>query len=172
MAKNRHLLTLPGGSSFRPRARLYENKVNIHPIKTGDKFELPDANWQVVKTTHTEDSVGFILESSKKFAYLVDSVIPPPETVAKLKGLDFLILEGTVDELEFKEGETWFNFSIKQAIDFWKKTGIEQCMLTHLSGHSWKDNRLIAGLSPSERMEYEVKYPGLKLAFDGMRLKL
>jgi len=149
-----------------------KNKVDIHPIKPSDSFELPDANWQVVKTTHTEDSVGYIVESSKKLAYLIDSVIPPPETLAKLKGLDFLILEGTLDELVLKQGEKWFNFSIQEAIDFWKQTGINKCILTHLSCHSWKENRLVAGLLPSERIKFKAKYPGLKFAYDGIRVTL
>jgi len=35
-----------------------KRKVNLHPIAPGDRLELPDAAWQVVKTMHTEHSVG------------------------------------------------------------------------------------------------------------------
>ena len=77
-----------------------------------------------------------------------------------------------MDELLPGEGEKWENFSLQQAIDCWKQIGVEKCILTHLSCHSWKDNRLVAGLSYSERLEYESKIPGLKFAYDGMRVML
>ncbi|MBM3235304.1 MBL fold metallo-hydrolase [Candidatus Poribacteria bacterium] len=149
-----------------------KKEVNLHPIHPGDKFELPDATWEVVKTTHTEHSVGFIVEGKKRFAYLVDSVMPPPETLERLKELDFLILEATVDELSLRKGEKWFNFSLQQAVDCWKHIGAERCILTHLSCHSWKDGRLVAGLEYSKRLEYEAKIPNLKFAYEGMRLAL
>lgn len=149
-----------------------KKRVNLHPIQLGDKLELPDATWEVVKTTHTDHSVGFIVESSKRFAYLVDGVVPPPETLRRLKDLDFLILEATLDELLPREGEKWVNFSLQQAVDCWKQIGAEKCILTHLSCHSWKNGQLVAGLSHQERLEYEAKTRGLKFAYDGMRVKL
>ena len=149
-----------------------KKRVNLHPIQPGDRFELPDATWEVVKTTHIDHSVGFIVESSQKFAYLVDGIMPPPETVERLKELDFLIIEATVDELLPGKGEKWVNFSLQQAIDCWKQIGLEKCILTHLSCHSWKENRLVAGLSYSERLEYEARIPNLKFAYDGMCVML
>jgi len=149
-----------------------KNRVNVHTIRPGDRIELSDATWEVVKTTHTPDSVGFIVESSQRFAYLVDGVMPPSETLERLKDLNFVILEATVDELLPKEGEKWVNFSLQQAIDCWKRIGAEKCILTHLSCHSWKKGRLVAGLSESERLEVEARNPGLKFSHDGMRMKL
>ncbi len=149
-----------------------KHKLELHPVRPGDTFELPDAKWRVVKTTHTDHSVGFIVESSKSFAYLVDGVVPPPETVKKLSGLDMLILEATLDELVLPEGERWLNFSLEEAVAFWRQTGISQCILTHLSCHSWRDNRLVAGLPSAKRHAYEASTPGLKFAYDGMRLRL
>jgi len=149
-----------------------KNRLNLHPVKPGDRFELPDATWEVVKTAHTEHGVGFIVESSQRFAYLGDGVMPPPETVERLKGLDFVILGATVDELFLREGERWADFSLQQALDCWKQIGVEKCILTHLSCHSWKDDRLVAGLSSSERTEYEKRIPRLKFAYDGMRVVL
>jgi phosphoribosyl 1,2-cyclic phosphate phosphodiesterase len=149
-----------------------KDRVTIHSIQPGDRFELPDATWEVVKTTHTLNSIGFIIESSQRFAYLVDGVMPPAETLERLKDLDFVILEATVDELWPKKGEKWVNFSLIQAIKCWKKIGTEKCILTHLSCHSWKNGRLVAGLSDRERREVEAKYPGLNFAHDGMRIKI
>lgn len=149
-----------------------KDRVNVHPIRPGDRVELPDATWEVIKTSHTPHSVGFIVEFSQKFAYLVDGVMPPSETIARLKNLDLIILEATVDELLLKEGEEWLNFSLQQAIDCWKRIGTKRCILTHLSCHSWNRGKLVAGLTESERLEVEAKNPGLEFAYDGMRLEL
>jgi phosphoribosyl 1,2-cyclic phosphate phosphodiesterase len=149
-----------------------KNRVNLHPVKPGDRFELPDASWEVVKTTHTDHSVGFIIESSQRLAYLVDGVMPPPQTMQRLKDLDFVILEATVDELVSREGEKWLNSSLGQAVDCWKQIGAEKCILTHISCHSWEKGKLVAGLSHQERLEYEARIPNLKFAYDGMRMTL
>ena len=95
-------LYLPGGVTYHFDQELaYLHKhFNLIPIRPGDIFELPDATWEVVKTTHTEHSVGFIIETAQRFAYLVDSVVPPAETMARLQSLDFIILEATMDELD------------------------------------------------------------------------
>ena len=149
-----------------------QNKVNVHGTRVGDKFELPDAAWTIVKTTHTTDSVGFIIESSKRLAYLVDGVVPPPETVDLLKDLDYLILEATVDELAPQKDEQWVNFSLSQATEFWRQVEARECILTHLSCHSWRNRKLVAGLSHEERLEYENNNPRLSFAYDGMCIKL
>ncbi|MHA2118748.1 MAG: hypothetical protein ACW98J_07500, partial [Candidatus Thorarchaeota archaeon] len=103
-----------------------------------------------------------------KFAYLVDGVVPPPETISRLEGLNLLIVEATMDSLDVE----WQNFQLDDAVKFWKETGIPKCILTHLSCHGWKDGQLIAGLTPSERKDYESKRKGLKFAYDGMRVSL
>jgi len=149
-----------------------KHRVNLHLIKPGDTFELPDATWEVVKTTHTEESVGFLVESSLKLGYLVDGIEPPRETAQRLEEVDLLILDAIADELVPREGEVWFHFSLQQAVDFWKKVGTRECILTHLSCHSWNAGRLSPGLSSSERLEYQASMPGLRFAYDGMRLKV
>ncbi|MGD9381921.1 MAG: MBL fold metallo-hydrolase [Candidatus Thorarchaeota archaeon] len=140
----------------------------LHTVKPGDRVQLKDAAWEVVKTTHTEYSVGYIVEAKTKFAYLVDGVVPPPEAVSRLEGLDLLIVEATMDSLDVE----WKNFQLDDAVKFWKETGIPKCILTHLSCHGWKDGQLIAGLTPSERKDYESKRKGLTFAYDGMRISV
>ncbi len=159
-------------SHFDQELAYMKNRVRIHPIRPGDKVELPDATWQIVKTAHTPNSVGFIVESSQKFAYLVDGVMPPSETLGRLKNLDFIILEATVDELQVAKGEKWMNFALQQAIDCWRRIGTQKCILTHISCHSWKNGELVGGLSESERREVEDQNPGLTFAHDGMRVTL
>ena len=146
-----------------------KSRVNLHPIGPGDRFELPDATWEVVKTTHNEHSVGFVVEASQRFAYLVDSAAPSIQTLGRLKtmDLDFVILEATWDELDEQE------WNVEQAVACWQQQiGTERCILTHLTCHSWKNHRLIAGFSYKERLAYEAKTPGLKFAYDGMTVIL
>jgi phosphoribosyl 1,2-cyclic phosphate phosphodiesterase len=145
-----------------------KNWFDLHTIKPGDRIQLRDAAWEVVKTTHTENSVGYIVDAGAKFTYLVDSAVPPPETIRRLEGLDLLITEATLDTLD----ADWAHFQVDDAVKFWEETGIPKCILTHLSGHSWKEGELIAGMTPVERKDYEGRHPGLTFAYDGMRVSL
>jgi phosphoribosyl 1,2-cyclic phosphate phosphodiesterase len=146
-----------------------KEKVNPHTITVGDRIDLPDATWEVVKTTHTEHSIGFICEGNKKYAYLVDGIVPPSETIERLDGVELLIMESTLDSLDV---DTWQSFNLKDALEFWKSTNIPECILTHLSCHGWMDGKLVAGLTPEERKEYENDNPGLIFAYDGLRVEL
>jgi len=141
---------------------------NLHTVKVGDIIQKEDASWKVVKTNHTPDSVGFVIDAGTKFAYLVDGIVPPPETIRELAGLDLLITEGTMDFLD----EEWHNFTLDEAVAFWKETGIPECILTHVSCHGWEDGNLVAGMTSNERKEYVNKHPGLRIAYDGMRILL
>lgn len=141
---------------------------NLHTIKVGDMIQTGDASWKVVKTNHTQHSVGFVVNARTKFAYLVDGIVPPPETVKELTGIDLLITEGTMDFLD----EEWHNFKLDDAVAFWKQTGIPECILTHVSCHGWENGELVAGMTPDERKEYVSNHPGLMIAYDGMRISL
>lgn len=155
-----------------------KHRYNIHPIMPGDVIKLPDVVFEVVKTNHSADSVGYIITTSQKtFAYLVDGITPPETTLDRLKQieLDFIILEGTVDELILPKGTTieqWKNFSITEAVAFWKTLNVLKCILTHASFHRWKINKLLAGLTPKERKAFEKENPGLLFAYDGLRIEL
>jgi len=155
-----------------------EHRYNLHPLKPGDIIRIPDVSLEVVKTTHSPDSVGYIITTpNTTFAYLVDGVIPPKKTIDRLKEInfDFIILEGTVDKLVLPKGQTfqeWRNFSIFDAVDFWKTLVIPKCIITHASFHSWNLNKLIAGITPSERKKLEEKNSGLSFAYDGLRIDI
>ncbi|MFX0008928.1 MAG: MBL fold metallo-hydrolase [Candidatus Hermodarchaeota archaeon] len=148
------------------------------PIIPGNIIKLPDITLEVVKTNHTEESVGYIVSTfNKKFAYLVDSVVPPKATINRLieSDLDFIILEGTVDELELPNDQTiedFKNFSIVDAVEFWKTLSIPKCILTHASFHSWKINKLVEGISSKEREIFVKKNMGLSFAYDGLTLNI
>jgi len=108
-------------------------RLDVHKIAPGDVIELPDSTWEVVKTDHTDHSVGFIVHAARTWAYLVDGIVPPPETAERLPQCDLLILEATMDELDETHGK---NFSVQQAVEFWQATGINECILPHYSRHS------------------------------------
>lgn len=146
--------------------------VRLNPIRPGDRIELPDAVWEVVKTTHTPESVGFIIESSERLAYLVDGVVPPPQTLERLSEVDYLVLEATFDEFLPAAEERWPNFSVPEALAFWKQTGIKKCILTHLACHTWNRGHLSAGFSADQRQEFQDTHPGLRFAHDQMRIAL
>ncbi len=146
--------------------------VQLHPVEPGDCLELPDGRWEVVKTTHTPESIGFIFGKKERLAYLVDGVVPPLETQERLKDVSVLVLESTFDEIEPPEARQWPNFHAQAAIDFWKKTGIPKCYLTHLACHSFINGLVVAGFSDEKRKELEQAYSGLVFAHDKMRFQL
>lgn len=150
-------------------------RFNLNPISPGEIIDLPDATFEVVKTNHTPDSVGFIITNTRRsFAYLVDGIIPPEQTIKRIivSKLDFLILEGTLDKLILPEGIQWENFSITEAVEFWQSCNIPELILTHISCHSWNIDKLIAGLSNQERRSFEKDNPGIKFAYDGLSLEI
>ena len=167
-------LYVPEGdaSHFDHELAYFRRLVNLHPLNPGDAIAIPDAKIEVVKTTHTPTSLGYVVRAGRSLAYLVDSVLPPPDTVVRLQGLDLLVLEGTIDELVPAQGEQWMNFSVAQAIEFWRGTGIHECILTHWSGHSWRNRQLVPGFAESERKDLLASHPGLGFAREGMRLPL
>ena len=148
-------------------------QIELHPVEPGDVIDLPDASWEVVKTKHTDHSIGYIIESSQRVAYLVDTAHPPKATMERLSDLDLLILDATVDELVLGEGEPkWNEFSLPEAVEFWRQVGAERCILTHLSCHKWIEGKLVAGLSHPERLKYGKRVENLQFAFDGMRVPI
>ena len=108
--------------------------------------------------------------SSKRFAYLVYGEVPPVETMRRLEDLDFVILEAMVDALLPEQSQAWMDSSLQQAIDCWKRIVTEECILTHLSRHSCKAGKFVAGFSDAERLKYEAANVGLKFAYDGILL--
>jgi phosphoribosyl 1,2-cyclic phosphate phosphodiesterase len=147
--------------------------VALHPVNPGDVIETADATCEVVKTNHTPDSVGYIVHSDKSMAYLLDSYIPPLETVKRVSDVDILVLGPLLDRLVLLEGEErWLHFALDEAVDFWKELNVDKCVLSHLSCHSYVEGEIIAGLSASERKEYEGQQDGLTFAYDGLRIQL
>lgn len=145
-----------------------ENRIVLHPVSSGDVIVLPDATIEVVKTAHTDDSVGYIIDSGTKIAYLVDTAQPPEETIRSVRGSDILVLDAMFDTTDTE----WRHFTVIDAIEFWKSSGVRECILTHLACHRWENRRWIEGFTVDKRAEMERQNPGLRFAYDGMQISL
>ena len=153
---------------FKQELSFLAGSVELHPHEVGDVIALQDARWRVVKTNHTDTSVGYVIEGSRRVAYLVDGATPPQETAEVVRDADVLALEAVLDEKD----TDWRVGSLPEALDFWRKTNAPECIVTHLSCHRWRSGRLIAGLSAGERRRLEHDTPGLHFARDGDRIPL
>ncbi len=140
---------------------------DLRVIEAGMTLNIGLLRYIPVKTSHFKDSVGFIIEGKRRIAYLGDGVRPPDDTLELLSGVDLLILEATMDELD---AEGWHNLDIAGAIEVWKEIGSRECILTHMSFHSWRDGALIAGFDEDRRTDVLRENPGLKMAYDGLRI--
>jgi len=156
-------------SHFEQELAYTRRNVVLHPLDPGDTFTLADAQVEVVKTNHTRDSQGYILDTGTRWAYLGDGTVPPEASMARLNRLELLFLEATVDDLDLP---SWSNQSLAQAVALWQRSGARRCLLTHLTCHRFLEGRLKAGLSAAERAAWAACYPGLGVARDGMRLAL
>ncbi|MHB9034307.1 MAG: MBL fold metallo-hydrolase [Anaerolineae bacterium] len=143
--------------------------VAIHPVSPGDTFVLPDARVEVFKTTHNAESQGYLLDRGTRWAYLGDGVVPPPESLERLRSLELVFLEATVDDLDVAH---WGNQSLSQAVALWRQLGARRCILTHLSDHKYLQHRLSQGLLSDERAAWAARYPGLEIGNDGLRTRI
>lgn len=164
--------------SFKQQMGYIENRVELHPVKPGMLIELSDATFEVVKTKHTASSVGYIVSSEKRFAYLVDTGYPSTVTIEKLKGIDFLIVESTLDFVDGMEVEAIFagHLTLESALKLWREVDCPKCFFTHLAYHGARgkigESLIVQGITEKERLAYESKNPGLILAYDGLRISL
>jgi hypothetical protein len=59
-----------------------------------------------------------------------------------------------------------------QAVDFWRRTGIPECVVTHCSCHAWRGGQLVQGWTQQQRGAFAEAHPHLRFAHDGMRLRV
>ncbi|MFX1415755.1 MAG: MBL fold metallo-hydrolase, partial [Promethearchaeota archaeon] len=171
---------LPEGDVQHFRRQMYyiERFVELHPITPGMTIELIDASYEAVKTNHTEQSVGYIVDSGKRFAYLVDTGYPSLETIEALKGIEVLIVEATLDFVEGTKAKAIFggHLTLDEALRLWREVDCPECILTHFACHGVKgrigENMIVQSIDQKQRRAYEENNLGLSLAYDGMRVSL
>jgi len=150
-----------------------KNVLNAIPVEPGDVIDIKDSKVEVVKTCHTENSIGYVFGTDTSFCYLGDGIEPEKNTFDRIKNCDILISEALMDELLLTPGEPkWYHFSVEEAIQFWRKTSIPKCILTHLSCHSWKNKRICEGFTSNKRKEIEKNNDELKFAYDGLSIEV
>ena len=156
-----------GIDRFDAELQYLTRRFSPHLVEPNQPFEVDSLQVIPVKTQHTEDSLGFILQGDRRVAYMGDGIRPPDETMDQLRGIDILILEASLDELDETD---WLCQDIASAIEIWKEVGCSECMLTHMSFHRWRDGALIAGFTAEERDAVLRQHPGLQIALDGLRI--
>lgn len=158
-----------GVDHFDAELQYLKPRFSIHRIEPGVPFEVDSLRVIPVKTRHTEDSLGFVIEGDRRVAYLGDGVRPPEESMSLLQDVDVLILEATVDELD---EDNWLNLDVAGAIEIWNELGSPACILTHMSFHSWRNGALVPGFDDARRSEILQRHAGLRMAHDGMRIRV
>lgn len=158
-----------GIDHFNAELQYLKPRFTLHEIEPGIPFEVGTLRVLPIKTRHTEDSVGFVIDGDRRVAYLSDGIRPPEDSIRLLRDVDELILEATLDELD---ADNWVNLDVAGAITIWKEIGSPSCILTHMSFHSWRGGRLVPGFDPSQRDQIVQANPGLRIAHDGMRIPI
>jgi phosphoribosyl 1,2-cyclic phosphate phosphodiesterase len=124
-------------------------QVELHPIE--GPLELFDARFEPLTVIHGETPIlGFRFGSA---AYLTDHSEVPAETLEKLRNLDILFL----DALRYKPHPT--HSTVEQSLKIVEKVKPKRTFFTHIC-HDLPHEATNAALPP-----------GVRLAFDGMKLE-
>ena len=142
----------------RPAAKGYA-AFKMQPMPT--VLELPQGTIRSTLLPHGRiNTLGLVFEeksSGRKFAYYNDCKAVPPEAVALAKGADVVVLDG----LRPEPHPTHMN--IEEAIAAARAIGARVSYLTHLT-HRLDHAQLSA--------ELDASTPGVRVAYDGLRLKI
>ncbi|MDC1068046.1 MBL fold metallo-hydrolase [Candidatus Kapabacteria bacterium] len=124
-------------------------KIDVNIIEE-DNFIIGDIEFEIIKLMHGNLPVlGFRIGN---FAYCTDTNYISEESLSKLKGLDYLIL----DSLRFTPHPT--HFTIEESIDIAKRIGAKQTYFTHIA-HNIKHSVVDPTLPKN-----------INLAFDGLEI--
>lgn len=113
---------------------------------------------------HSIETAGILLETSnKKIAYFPDTAAGLDEAVLeKITGVDLLVCDATF------YGENWYpeaHMSVDEAVSLGEEIGAKETYLTHLSVHY---SRAVTCKWLEEKLK---SFPGVRLAYDGLRLE-
>lgn len=136
---------MPG--TFRPRL---EFKPVVAP------FEIGPVRVHPIPVSHgAAETFGFRVESEgRAIGYFPDCHVMPEDTIARLKGMDIMIL----DALRQTPHST--HMSIAESVDALRRIGARQSFLTHMC-HNVEHAETGASLPP-----------GIALSYDGLRIEI
>jgi phosphoribosyl 1,2-cyclic phosphate phosphodiesterase len=127
-------------------------QVRLHPI-TQEIFRIGPAQIVPLPVRHHRMPVlGFRFGP---FAYITDANHIPPETFARLRGVEVLVLNALRQETHLS------HFTLAQAVEIAQQVGARQTWLTHISHLMGRHHDVNAALPP-----------GVALAHDGLVLEL
>ncbi len=144
--------------AFFPKVRI-STYVQVDPIAVELPFEL--GGWWItpLKVEHgTIQTYGFLFERNggKNFAYFSDCKQMSEEVIERLKGIDYLILDG----LRKKPHPT--HLSHDEAVEVAQKVGAKQTYFTHITHHH----------SHQERERMIPHGLPISIAYDGFEIEL
>lgn len=115
-------------------------------VLMGESITVGDITMEPIPIKHgSMDILGF---RSGGFAYLTDCHHVPPESIERLKGLDFLVLDG----LRYKSHPT--HHTIEEAVKTSRKIGATMTYLTHMN-HDILHAETEAELPENVRLGYD-----------------
>ncbi len=133
---------------------LYRPMIRFKPVKRA--FRIKDVKVTPVPVIHGPRTNGYVFESgSARLAYIPDCHEIPPASMVKLKGLDLLVL----DCLRAERPHTT-HMTLPLSLAAAAKIGAKRTLFTHMC-HSVVHEPFERGLPP-----------GIRLAYDGLRIEL
>jgi len=133
------------------RAGLYRAQINFIPVR--GPFNVGDVRVTPLKVEHGEAMTGYLLEHhGVRAGYVPDCSSLPPETLARLHGIDVMIL----DCLRYRPHPA--HLSVEQSLAYLSQINARQSYLIHLC-HDVDH----AALEESLPARVRVSYDGLRL---------
>lgn len=137
--------------------------LDINLLEPGEVVEAGAVRLTGLAAGHTQGTLGFLIEhNNERLAYLPDTGQPPPDTMSRLLGIEYLVLDATF------WGKNWYpgqHLSFSEAIALGQSLKVKKLYLTHLSMH------YDTPVTNDELERFIKMYHGqVHLAYDGLRL--
>jgi len=129
-------------------------KIELNEIESLKSFSVPDIELEIMPFTVMHGGMPVTAYRTGELAYVTDCNFIPEESMKKLKGTRYLILDGLRYEAHGS------HFTIPQAIEVAKEVGAERTILIHMT-HNIEYEEVSAQLPKG----VELAYDGLELTF-------
>ncbi|NMA68564.1 MAG: MBL fold metallo-hydrolase [Desulfitobacterium sp.] len=149
--------------SFSTAFPFLDDVYDIEPWEFFRSYSYGQVRLTVLPANHSIETGGILLEGKKRLAYFTDTAPFIEETAQKVRGVDYLICDATMN------GENWFphsHMNVEEAIKLGEAVQAKETILTHLSMH-------YSAPITMEALQEKIKdYPQVSVAYDGMELKI
>ncbi|WP_258360357.1 MBL fold metallo-hydrolase [Moorella sulfitireducens] len=137
--------------------------VDLREWRYEHTYGLEGVSLTPLRANHGITTAGFLIEAGKKLAYFPDTSGLPDATLAKVKGVDYLVCDATF------YGENWYpdtHMTLAGAIELGKSVGAGETILTHLSMH------YSIPLTVEQLKGELARFNGVLAGYDGMNIEL